>query len=75
VALDHPSPAPFSIVLFHPTPTLRPKEFCLFFTILAATALAVGQSRRMVKFIKTQKTKKLILTCLYIKRRIDQITI
>jgi hypothetical protein len=41
-----PSPAPFSIVLSHPTPNSRPKEFRLVFASLAAAALLDGQPRR-----------------------------
>jgi hypothetical protein len=41
-----PSPAPFSIVLCHPTPNSRPKEFRLVFASLATAALLDGQPRR-----------------------------
>jgi hypothetical protein len=48
-----PSPAPFSIVLCHPTPNSRPKEFRLVFASLAPAALLDGQPpcRRVFTFV------------------------
>ena len=40
------SPAPFSIVLCHPTPNSRPKEFRLVFASLAVAAPLDGQPHR-----------------------------
>jgi hypothetical protein len=47
------SPAPFSIVLCHPTPNSRPKEFRLVFASLAAAAPLDGQPhrRRLFQFL------------------------